>query len=309
MTKQTKLLLASLLFASTLSANDTMTNISFEQDSDGNLNPNIVVPLFWSEDMSWYSALGYTSSTTKEIGKLDAFSDSKNGAVSNNTDTKLNWATKVIGNYSVGLQTNFIKKDTNEFGYIHDMTDAFGNGTDYWIAFDNEVELDITKTSLLLEYGKQYGDLLIKTSANLALSTDLKVKQSTFMKPLVSTTGTSNSNTSQDFGYAVKLEGYYDTHSLIKLGFEYGYDYSPTKYEVAQLDKVSNVWTFAKNKVDTDVTTTKYLGKIYIARKMFGDLIPSIGFGSINTKTKDNLGGGTISNNNSIFAIGVEKRF
>ena len=152
MTKQTKLLLASLLFASTLSANDTMTNISFEQDSDGDLNPNITIPIFWSEDMSWYSAVGYTSSTTKEIGKLDAFSDSKNGAVSNNSDFTANWVTKVMGDYSVGLQTNFIKKDTNEFGYIHDTTGIFGAGNE-WIAFDNDVELDITKTSLFLEYG------------------------------------------------------------------------------------------------------------------------------------------------------------
>lgn len=308
MTQQTKLLLASLLFASALSANDTMTNISFEQDSDGNLNPNIVVPVFWGESSTWYSAVGYTSGTTKEISTLKAFSDSKNGAVSNNSDLAINWATRIFGDYSAGLQTNFIKKDTNEFGYIHDTTGVFGAGNE-WVAFDNDVELDITKTSLFLEYGKKYGDLLVKTSANLALATDLKVKQSTLMKPLVSTTGSSNSSTSQDFGYAVKLEGYYDTHSIIKLGFEYGYDFSPTKYDVAQLDKVSNVWTFTTNRVDTDVTTTKYLGKIYIAKKIFGDLIPSIGFGSINTKTKDNKNGGTTTDNNSIFAIGVEKRF
>lgn len=125
----------------------------------------------------------------------------------------------------------------------------------------------------------------------------------------MSTTGTSNSSTSQDFGYAVKLEGYYDTHSLIKLGFEYDYDFSPTKYEVAQLDSVGGNFVFAKNTIDTDITTTKYLGKIYIARKMFGDLIPSIGFGSIKTKTKDNVNGGTVSDSNSIFTIGVEKRF
>jgi hypothetical protein len=44
MTKQTKLLLAGLLFGATLGANDTMTNITFEQDEDGNINPNITLP-------------------------------------------------------------------------------------------------------------------------------------------------------------------------------------------------------------------------------------------------------------------------
>jgi hypothetical protein len=78
---------------------------------------------------------------------------------------------------------------------------------------------------------------------------------------------------------------------------------------LCQLDSVGGAFVFAKNTVDTDITTTKYLGKIYVDKKMFGDLIPSIGFGSIKTKTKDNVNSGTTTDTNNIFAVGVEKRF
>ncbi|MEA3384032.1 MAG: hypothetical protein U9Q20_05090 [Campylobacterota bacterium] len=144
----TKLLLLSTLLASTLSANDTLTQINFEQDSDGNLNPNILVPIYWNDSI--YSAVGYTSSTTKEIEKVDGFTDSKNGMVATKDNLKINWLTYKFSNFSAGLQSKIINIDKNEFGYIHDSADLFGNGADYYIAFDNDVELDIMQTGLYL---------------------------------------------------------------------------------------------------------------------------------------------------------------
>lgn len=142
----TKLLISTLLLATTLAANDTLTQINFEQDSDGNLNPNIMLPIYWTEAYDTYSAIGYTTSTTKSIDKLNNFENSKNASISNNKSFMLNWYTKVFGKYRVGIQTNFIDKQNNEFGYIHDSDDIFGNGSEYYIAFDNDVDIDITKT-------------------------------------------------------------------------------------------------------------------------------------------------------------------
>lgn len=141
----TKLLISTLLLATTLAANDTLTQINFEQDSDGNLNPNIMLPIYWTEAYDTYSAIGYTTSTTKSIDKLNNFENSKNASISNNKSFMLNWYTKVFGKYRVGIQTNFIDKQNNEFGYIHDSDDIFGNGSEYYIAFDNDVDIDITK--------------------------------------------------------------------------------------------------------------------------------------------------------------------
>lgn len=141
----TKLLISTLLLATTLKANDTLTQINFEQDSDGNLNPNIMLPIYWTEAYDTYSAIGYTTSTTKSIDKLNNFENSKNASISNNKSFMLNWYTKVFGKYRVGIQTNFIDKQNNEFGYIHDSDDIFGNGSEYYIAFDNDVDIDITK--------------------------------------------------------------------------------------------------------------------------------------------------------------------
>jgi hypothetical protein len=65
--KISKLLLSSLLIASALNANDTLTQINFEQDEAGNLNPNIFIPIYWNDANSVYSGIGYTSSTSKNI--------------------------------------------------------------------------------------------------------------------------------------------------------------------------------------------------------------------------------------------------
>lgn len=307
MRNQAKLLLASTLLASIVSANDTLTQINFEQGSDGNLNPNILVAIYWNENI--YSAVGYTSSTTKEIEKVNGFIDSKNGMVATKDNLKINWLTYKFSNFSAGVQSNIINIDKNEFGYIHDSADLFGNGADYYIAFDNDVELDIMQTGLYLDYNRKMDNLFVRVSTNITPSTAIDVKQETLFKPLVDDIGSSSSSTSQDLAYAVKLEAYYDTNSFVKLGFEYSYDYMPIKYDIAQLAVENNAYVFNTTTIDTDETTTKYLAKLYFDKKMLGGLTPTIGFGNIETQTKDNNSNKTTTTDESIVSIGFEKRF
>ena len=74
--KTTKLILTSLLISSTLSADIlTRTNLSFNMDDDGNLNPSLFVPVYYGSENQFFSGLGYTSSNTKEIEAIDNFSD------------------------------------------------------------------------------------------------------------------------------------------------------------------------------------------------------------------------------------------
>ncbi|MEA2016871.1 MAG: hypothetical protein U9N59_00355 [Campylobacterota bacterium] len=302
-----KILISSILFFSILNANDTLTQINFEQDNDGNFNPNIFVPINWNND--YYSGIGYASSTSKDIKKLNNFEDSKNGAVSTKSDTTINWITKKISNYSIGIQTNIQKINNNEFGYIHDTTNTFGKGDDYWIAFDNDIELDILKTSIYADYSKNLDDIFLRVSTTISPSTKIDVKQSTLFKPLVSDIGSSSSSTSQDLSYSFMLEGYYDTNSFINLGLEYSYDFNPLKYDIAQLSYENSNYLFKTATIDTDETTTKYIAKIYFDKKVLGDLNPSIGFGKISTKIKDNNSNDTTIEDSNIISIGFEKRF
>lgn len=303
----TKLLLASTLLASTLSASDTLTKITFEQDEDGKLNPNILVPIYWSDSL--YSTLGYKSSTTKDISGVNNFSDSKSGLVSSQDDTAINWLSYKLGNYTIGLQTNFLNIDNNEFGYIHDSANVFGNGADYYIAFDNDIELDIIKTGIYLDYNKKIDNLTMKLSSTIYPSTKIDVKQSTIFKPLSNDTGTSSSSTSQDLGYAMKLEAFYDTGAFVKFGAQYSYDFAPAKYDIAQLAQVNGNYTFQTATVDTDETTTKYLAKIYFDKKVLGNLIPSFGIGKIKSQVKNNNSGNKTTKNQDLFSLGFEARF
>jgi len=307
MKTNTKLIISSILLATSLNAIDNQTQINFEQDNDGNINPNIFVPIYW--DNEYYSGVGYTSSTSKDIGKLNSFTDSKNGMVSSEKITVINWITKNISNYSIGLVTSISNIKNNEFGYIHDTENLFGNGDDYWVAFDNDIELDIVKTGIFAKYTTSFDKIYLRTIATVFPSSNLDVKQSTIFKPLANDIGVSSSSTSQDLGYSLQLEALYDTNSFISFGFMYSYDFEPIKYDIAQLNKSDSTYNFKTNTIDTDETTTKYLFKFKFDKKMLGGLYPSLGFGKIKTSIKDNKTNQTKTEDKNIVSFGFEKIF
>jgi hypothetical protein len=302
-----KSLLPIALLTTTLCATDTLTHINLEQDSDGNFHPNIFIPINW--DKNSYSGLGYSSTTSKDISVLDGFANSKNGIITTTNDIFFRWVGYRFDNISAAFQSNFTKIQKNEFGYIHDSENLFGNGTNYYVAFDNDIQIDMVKTGFYVDYTKKISDILFRVSSTLTPSTSLKVKQNTLFKPLVLNNGTSSSTTSQDFAYSLKLETYYDTNMFFKLGFEYSYDYMPIKYDIAQLATSNGNYIFEQNNIDTDQITTKYLGKIYFDKKLISELIPSIGFGNKKIKTKDNKSSSSSTKDENIFTIGFEKRF
>ena len=299
-------LLTGLILLSSLQA-DTFTQISFEQDSDGNINPNIFIPLNWNDN--YYSGIGYTASTTKDIDKLDNFTNSKNGMVSSKKDMTLNWITKKIGNYSIGMMTTILKIQNNEFGYINDTDNLFGKGSDYLIAFDNDIELNIIQTGLYMNYQRSLNKIDFRVSTTLYPSRNIDVTQSTMFKPLVAKNGTSSSTTSQNLSYNIGFETMYNSDSFINIGFEYSYKYEPIKYDIAQLGTNGTNYIFKTNTIDTDETTTKYILKASFDKKMLGGLYPTIGFGKVSTETIDNKTNKSTTIDEDIISFGFEKRF
>ena len=310
-----QLLLSALLLGSTLTASESiLTNITFNMDDDGNLNPSIFVPVYYGDDKEFYSAIGYTSGNTKEIGTITGFNDSKNALVSNSKDLLVNYltySTSLLGKtVSIGATSNFSKITNNEFGYIHDSADFFGNGTNYYIAFDNDIELDIQRHSIMTDVLLPFGDYF---SSRLAVSlspyTSIGVKQSTLFKPLVTDTGTSSSATVQDLAYNIKYEAQIKTGTFFDIGLLASYDNQPLKYDIAQLATSGASYIFESATIDTTEITTNYLVKIIFDKEMMGGLNPSIGYGIETLDRRDNISGQSVSSDRTKFMFGVENRF
>ena len=315
MTKKTKLLLSTLLVASTLSAEEsTLTEISFNMDDDGNLNPSLFIPLYYGKSQQFYSAIGFTSTNSKKVDSLDGFDDSKNATISSSKDLNINYIsyrTSLFGAaISVGAESTISYVENNEFGYIHDDANNFGNGTEYYIAFDNEIELDIKRHAIRAEIILPIGNSFTsRISTSIAPYTTIGVEQSTIFKPLVNETGTSSSSTDQDIAYSFKYEAQLKTGNFADIGFTASYDNQPLKYDLAQLATSGNNFVFKNTTIDTTETTMSYMLKVLFNKELLGGLKPSIGYGMKNLDSKNNLTGETTSTDKSIFSIGFERRF
>ena len=321
MTKKTKLLLATLLVASTLSAGETsnsdiatLTDISFNMDDDGNLNPAIFIPLYYGDSKQFYSAIGFKSTNSKKVDSLDGFSDSKNAIISSSKDLSINYIsykTSLFGaDISVGAESTISDVENDEFGYIHDDANNFGNGSEYYIAFDNEVALDIKRHAIVADIVLPIGSSFTsRISTSIAPYTTIGVDQSTIFKPLVHETGTSSSATDQDIAYSFKYEAQLKTGSFADIGFSASYDKQPLKYDIASLAKSGNSYIFKNTTIDTTEVSMSYMLKILFNKKILGGLKPAIGYGVKNLDSKDNISGDTTSTDKTIFSVGFERRF
>ena len=307
MIKRTKAVLSSLLLTVSLGAVETtLTNISFIQDDNGNLNPNIFIPIYYGETNQFYSAVGYTSGTSNETGILEGIANSKTSLVSNRRDLTLNYLTYVLPidsfSLSFGLLSEFSNVKNNDFAYFETATAGV------YAVVDNQVELDIwshrIELQALIPMSKYVNS---RFTFNVSPYTTINSKQTTNVKPLVNETGQSSSSTSQDISYAGVFELQTDMGSFIDFGFIAAYSNEPLKYKSVSL--ATSGTSFEEVDVDNSEVTTKYLVKVIIKKNILGGLNPSIGYGVENLDVKNNITGDKTSTSTTIFTIGVEKRF
>ena len=304
-----------MFVTSVLAANEsTLTTISFVLDDDGNLNPNIFLPLYYGESNQFYSAIEYRSSNIKDVSAVDGFNDSKNAFISSSKDLTLNYITYrtfLFGmSVSIGVESTLSKIENNEFGYIHDSADFFGNGTDYYISFDNEIELEVQRhaiiSNILIPFGEYFTSRL---SASISPFTRIGVKQSTIFKPLISETGSSSSSTVQDLAYTFIYEIQTRTDTFFNLGLTASYNYQPLKYDIAQVAVSGGNYVFETNTVDTNEITTRVTARVIFDINVIGDLQPSLGYGYENFERMNNLNNEVVSIDRNFYTIGFEKRF
>lgn len=310
-----KIILVSTLAVSMLHAADTTkTELSFQKDDDGNMNPTIFIPIYYGSSNQFYSGIGYTSTNLKEINTIDGFSDGKNALVSTSKDLKLNYFTYIASfssfKISLGVESTYSEVKNNEFGYIHDSSNLFGKGADYYIAFDNDIDLDIQRHAIATDITIPMGEYFTsRLSTSVSPFTTISVKQFTNFKPLVMETGTSSSSTTQDIAYNIKYEGQIHTGTFVDIGLVANYDFQPLKYDIAQLAMKKGNYVFETNTIDTNEVTSSYIARLLFDYEVMGGLKPSIGFGKEHFERKDNMGGSTTSTDTNIISVGFEKRF
>ena len=212
-------------------------------------------------------------------------------------------------NYSIGIQTDFIKIKNNAFGYIHDTLNIFNHGNDYWVTYNNEVDIDIQKTSLHLDYFKKTSNLFLRLSFLFSLDTQLEVKQSTIFKPLITKIGKSSYSNSQDNSYTFKFEGFFDTKKLLKFGLFYSYDFMPLKYNLAQITLNNNSYYFKDSSIKSEEITQEYRFKIYFDHKVLDIFYPGITIGQTKIKTKDKIHHTSSTETSDIIGFTLQKWF
>lgn len=302
------------LSTSLFSMDTTLSNISFESDKSGNLNPNIFIPFYYGSKNQFFSALSYTTTNYQTKKVLDNFNESKSSFSSSKQALTINYISyikQMVGiEFTFGIESTFSKTSQVEFGYLHDKNQVFNQGENYYVSFDNEVDLTQINHSLrmniMLPIGNNFHSRL---STVISPFNTLKVKQETLFKPLVAQNGSSSSTTTQDICYNINYEAQYSTNYNFKLGFIANYNSQSLKYDLAQLNSDNNSFFFESASIDSIETTTTFLGKIIIDVDMLGGLNPAVGYGIKNSNIKDNISNNKISINQNIVTFGFEKKF
>jgi len=311
-----KLFILCILYTISLSADElTRTNLSFGIDEDGSINPSISIPFYYSEQKVLYSSLKYTSTNYTETTKIDNFTDSKSALVSDSKILEVNYISlnsKVFNiPFSIGITSSYENIHNNEFGYIHDNNNIFEQGSEYYIAFDNEIELDILSHSLSADIGISLGSYFqSRLSMKMSPFSTIGVKQSTLFKPLVSENAKSSSSTKQSYSYWMQYDVITKIEkSPINFGLNASYNYQPLKYDISQLNQKNGEFLFETTTIDSTQKTMKLLVRAIFNIKFLGGLNPSIGYGIENIKTLDNITNDETVVKKRLILFGFEKLF
>ena len=292
----------------------TLTNISFNVDENGNLNPYIFIPLYYGAENQYYSSIAYSSRTRQEVSGVSGFTSSKNAFISRSKELTLNYITykkRMFGlTFSFGLESSMQKVINNEFGYIEDRNNLFGKGSNYYISFDNEVKLDILSHAVRADVVIPTGDYFV-SRLFVALSpwSRIGVNQETLFKPLVDDIGRSSSKTLQNITYRFRYDGLLKTGYTFDVGCLFTYENQALRYGLSELTQVSNQYRFRDAEVDTNELKTEYLLKILFHKEVLGGLRPSFGYGVENIERVDNLTAKKSRQSRKIFLFAFEKLF
>lgn len=279
------------------------------QGDSGAVNPSLFIPIAWNEN--WFSGLGYRQTKTSTQDSITGFADSKVSTSTTDRRSRLNFISyqnKISDSlsYSLGADYDFSQIKKSEFGYFHLVS---GTVDDY-VAFDNNVDIDVSGIDIRgdLTWGRKTDFALVRLGMILAPSNTLDVEQSTDVKPLVPTTGTSTSSVKQDLGYLLRLETRFRIFPILNIGLEAGYELLPLKYDVAVLDP-NTLNSFATARVDVHEQTTRVGIRFIFQYETVGELYPVVGIFNQEVETEDQVNGFTESTSDTFYTFGITGAF
>lgn len=279
------------------------------QDDSGTVNPSVFLPIAWNEN--WFSGLGYHQSKITTQDSISGFPDSKVSTSSTDKRMRLNFISyqnriNDDWSYSLGADYDFSQIKKSEFGYFHLVTST----VDDYVAFDNNVDIDVSGIDLRgdITWGSKSDFALVRLGMILAPSNKLDIEQTTDVKPIVPTTGTSTSTTSQDLGYQLRLESRFRVLPLLNIGLVAGYELLPLKYDVAILDP-STLNSFTTARVDVHEKTMRLGIRFIFEYETVEKLYPVIGFFNQDIDVEDQGNGSTVSSSDTFVTLGITGAF
>jgi len=308
-----KILFFILFVFSSLNAK-VLTQIAFDVDEEGNINPTFFLPVEYGKKKQFYTAIGYNANNLKTIDKVDGFEASKNAYISSQKNLILHffkYRSALFGyKTSFGFCGHFSKITNNEFGYIQDKDNVFNKGEDYYLSFDNETKLFIQEYALAADIVIPMGKYFVsKLSASLSPYRIIDVEQLTLFKPLVEENGYSKSSTKQNLSYILEYALYLKAETFIDLFFEASYKMEPFKYDLAQVEEKNKGYIFELHNIDKEENTIQYKVSLLLDKDILENFKPLLSYGIRTINTKNNLTNETTQMKEKFFTIGVGRVF
>lgn len=274
-----KLLLIFLTSLQLFAFDNIRTSLNFSTENNGSISPELDVSYIWNEQ--FFSSLLYKNSNSLSSGKVDGFANSKLATVSQQETIRLN-----VLNYqfpfkkfqlSAGFSFQNIKFNTNEYGYINDTTAELSSNP--WIVLDNQIEINYFQSMLNFELNYQLKSLLdIRFSGFISNGAKLNVVQTTEFRPLVTTTGTNNSQSTQNFSFELAVDAYLKTALIFDISLRAYMQHLPLNYSIAEIAS-DGVGGYLFQKTIVNSSEDSYYGDIKINfKKKILTLLPFIGW-------------------------------
>jgi len=305
------LILPTCSFAADSGWSEDRIQIDLGVDEDGKMAPEAFVPFNWGN--GWSSGIGLRSRQADSHDSIEGFADSRVGNSESEERIRLNLFSyeKIAGKsvWQFGLDYEQVNQEKLQFGYFQ-MPNPYPDNpavAGEYVAFDNLIDVKITKPNLFANYTMKTSTVNFRVGLSVSPVSSLSVDQETRFVPIVSSTGSRSSDTSQDLAYNMAIQLEIKTESSINVGLSYYYELLPMNYGIAALNATAD--GFIDKTVDVEQESSRVAVRAIFKKPMAGNLKPVIGYITEDIDTKNFNTGKTASTSKSIILFGLESQF
>jgi len=298
-------------YAAENSWSEDRVQINLGIDDNGKMAPEAFIPFSWGD--GWRSGVGLRSRQIDSHDTITGFSDSRVGTSVGEDRIRLNLfafeETNDKSSWSFGLDYEQVSIEQLQFGYFQ-MPDPYTPNpavAGEYVAFDSLVDVEIIKPNLFAEYSMKADAVNWRIGLSVSPGSNLSVEQETRFVPIVSSTGSRRSDSSQDLAYNVAAELEIKTQSSVNVGISYSYEFLPMQYEISALNSTAD--GFTDQSVDVEQLTTRLAIRLIFKQSFSTNLKPVIGYMLEDVDTKNIRTGSIETERQNIVLFGLENQF